>query len=72
MFIDESGNPITCKCGICIAVGDKAVSGKTVVWFMWADLKRRKEENPTDSMFLRATCDNCGETVDEVVMPVAV
>ena len=60
MIVDSSGTQITCRCGTCKAVGGYTITGALVVWWLYAS-----GGPPTDSMYLRATCDICSDTVDQ-------
>ena len=44
------------------------MGGGVVLWFVWADAARRATgEWPSEGMYLRATCDECGDTAREVL-----
>ena len=44
------------------------MGGGVVLWFVWAEAARRASgEVPSEGMYLRATCDVCGDTAREVL-----
>ncbi len=64
----EVGRYAFCKCGTCAVAGDGCLGGGVVLWFVWADAARRAAgEVVTEGMYLRATCDVCGDTAREVL-----
>ena len=67
-MMDEEGRRYVCKCGTCAVAGDHCLGGGVVLWFVWADAARRATgEWPSEGMYLRATCDVCGDTAREVL-----